>query len=188
MSRSSAIVATSPLMSGVVLILLALAVREDLLRHRIPNQLNLAGLVLAVGLAFLINGVSGVLTAVYGAVVGAAMFLPFYFLRGMGAGDVKLMAVAGAFLGPFHALLAAAMALMAGALLGVIIVGRRLVESRLPAQSSSAEVGSTWRRVTIISAIGKERFPYALAIASGVVAMLWQRGSISELLALVGVP
>jgi prepilin peptidase CpaA len=176
------------MMTVVIIVVLALAVREDLLRHRIPNSLNLAGLVLAVGLAFLIDGVGGALTAAGGAVVGAAALLPFYLLRGMGAGDVKLMAVAGAFLGPFHALLAAAMALMAGAVLAVIIVGWRLVEPRPPVQSSSAEAASTWRAVATISTVGKERFPYALAIATGVVAMLWQRGSISGLLALVGVP
>jgi Flp pilus assembly protein protease CpaA len=98
------------------------------------------------------------------------------------------MAVAGAFLGPFHALLAAAMALMAGGGLAVIIVAWRLIEPRSAVQSSSAEAASTWRREATISNVGKERFPYALAIATGVVAMLWQRGSISSLLALVGVP
>jgi len=176
-------------MTGVVLVVFALAVREDLLKHRIPNSLNLAGLVLGVGLAFLLDGVGGALAATGGALVGAAALLPFYLLRGMGAGDVKLMAAAGAFLGPLHALLAAAMALMAGAVLAVFIIAWRLVEPRSPLHSSpSAEATSTWRTVAALSTVGKERFPYALAIAGGVVAMLWQRGSMSGLLALVGVP
>jgi len=148
MATPSAVIVTSPLMTGVVLVVFALAVREDLLKHRIPNSLNLAGLVLGVGLAFLLDGVGGALAATGGALVGAAALLPFYLLRGMGAGDVKLMAAAGAFLGPLHALLAAAMALMAGAVLAVFIIAWRLVEPRSPLHSSPSKLlrrGGPWR-------------------------------------------
>ena len=113
----------------LLLSVLAWAAREDLLRHRIPNELNLAAMLAAIGLAYSSGGTHGVASSVAGAAVGCAAFAPFYLLRGMGAGDVKLMAAAGAFLGPADALAAAALAIVMGGALAVAVVMLRLVES-----------------------------------------------------------
>jgi len=177
-----------PVMTGVVVTLLALAVREDLLRHRIPNALNMAGVILGFGLATLAGGASGAIHSVGGALVGCAVLSPFYLLRGMGAGDVKLMGATGAFLGPSGALIAAALALMAGAALGVAIVLWRLVEPRPLLETSTFGEGSgVWRAVATILVVRKERFPYAVAIAIGVVATLLMRGSLGALSAALGI-
>ena len=40
-------------MAAAAIMILGLAVREDLIRHRIPNTLTVAGLVLGLGLALL---------------------------------------------------------------------------------------------------------------------------------------
>jgi len=175
-------------MTGSVILVLALAVRADLLEHRIPNALNLAGLILGTGLACLVGGTSGIVYSAGGALVGSAVLIPLYLARGMGAGDVKLMGAAGAFLGPSGALLAAALTLIAGAVLGIAVVLWRLVEPRSPlATSPPAEASVAWRAAATISIARKERFPYAVAIAVGVVATLWLRGALGVLVSAFGV-
>ena len=99
----------------------------------------------------------------------------------MGAGDVKLMAAAGAFLGPADALAAAALAIVMGGALAVAVVMLRLVEST-PVRGFSLRDGSApvLRLFATISAARKERFPYATAIAAGVVTTLALQGSLGQ--------
>jgi prepilin peptidase CpaA len=174
--------------TGTLLIVLAFAVREDLLRQRIPNTLNAAALFLGLTMASLTAGWSGFINSFGGALVGCAALVPFYLLRGMGAGDVKLMAAAGSFMGPSSALLAAAMALVAGASLAVAIIVWRLVESRPHLDVSSASgTAAAWRAAATISTVRHERFPYAVAIGVGVVGALWLQGLLGSLVTALGI-
>ena len=50
------------------------------------------------------GGLPGLGLSLGGWLVGCALFLPWFLLRGMGAGDVKLLAALGAWLGPRDAL------------------------------------------------------------------------------------
>src|SRR3712207_9290397 len=72
----------------------------DVRSRRIPNWLT-ASLVLA-GIALNVwrAGLLGVALAAAGVALGLAVLLPVYMLRGIGAGDVKLLAGLGAVLGP----------------------------------------------------------------------------------------
>ena len=74
----------------------------DLRFRRIPNWLNLSGLILGFCLNLFFFGIHGMLTAGEGLLLAAAVYLPLYCLRGRGAGDVKLMAALGALVGPFN--------------------------------------------------------------------------------------
>jgi len=71
----------------------------DLRTRRIPNWLVLTGLLLG----FLLNGFlfygQGVLRSAGGMGLALLIYLPMYVLRGMGGGDVKLMAALGAIAG-----------------------------------------------------------------------------------------
>src|SRR5215472_16329794 len=87
----------------------------DLRCHRIPNTITVQAALLGVAVSLLASGSMGAVQSVAGLVVGLATFLPFYLLRGFGAGDVKAMAAVGAFLGPKGVLLAAAFTLILGA-------------------------------------------------------------------------
>ena len=93
--------------------LLALAAAWDVRTRRIPNGLTLAGL--AAG--FLWHGVRGggpgLLLSGEGVGVAALAFLP-YAVRGLGAGDVKLLGAVGALAGP---------AFMLWTLLGAALAG-----------------------------------------------------------------
>jgi prepilin peptidase CpaA len=73
----------------------------DVRSHRIPNWLTGGGIVIA--LVFAAVGVppqqEGFLSSLGGMATGLAVLLPMYLLRVMGAGDVKLMGMVGAFVG-----------------------------------------------------------------------------------------
>ncbi len=98
----------------------------DLRLRRIPNWLNLSGIILGFGLNTYFLAGRGAAMASLGFLLALAVYTPLYLLRGMGAGDVKLMAAIGAIAGPanwFNIFLATA--LLGGALSILLIVLRR---------------------------------------------------------------
>lgn len=105
-----------------LLVFLMAALVSDLRRHIIPNALVLIGLL--AGLLFRLDyiGVGGLVHGFGGVFLGFLLFLPFYVLGGMAGGDVKLMAMVGAFLGPDETLLAVACTLVFGGVCGFLIV------------------------------------------------------------------
>lgn len=87
--------------SMVLLSLLAIAAVIDYRTYRIPNWVTFSGMVFGLVYSALNPGVmdKGLLWALAGLGLGFAAMLPMYVMRVMGAGDVKLMAMAGSFLG-----------------------------------------------------------------------------------------
>jgi len=66
--------------------------------RRIPNFITLPLMVIGLVAQGLMHGWLGMGYSVAGFLVGAGLFFPLYWLRGMGAGDLKLIAAIGAFL------------------------------------------------------------------------------------------
>jgi len=92
-----------PLIVRVVLAAIVLiAAIYDFRFRRIPNWLNLSGLLLGFGLNALFFQVHGAISAGQGLLFAIAIYMPLYLLRGMGAGDVKLMAALGSLVGPWN--------------------------------------------------------------------------------------
>lgn len=85
----------------VLLLLLAAhlagAVYWDIRERRVPNKVVLSGLLTAFVFHTLASGLPGLGAAFAGALTGLLVLLPVNLLRLTGAGDVKLMAMAGAF-------------------------------------------------------------------------------------------
>jgi len=179
--------ATHQLSTLLLLGLLAGAVLIDMQRHRVPNLISLGGLVLGLGLnVWLLGpGTEGLLAALGGVLLGLLVFLPFYATGGMGAGDVKLMAMVGAYLDPLHALLAAGLSLAAGSLMGLGILllrrGTSCMARRYTSTFQCLAVTGKWSYVPpAADEPAAARFPYALAIALGTLATLWWSGTLSE--------
>ena len=72
----------------------------DLRIRRIPNWISLSGVILGLGLNVYFQAWSGAITAAGGLIAALCIYLPLYALKGMGAGDVKLMGAVGAIAGP----------------------------------------------------------------------------------------
>lgn len=68
--------------------------------RRIPNWLTVSGIFFGVSLRTIIAGWPGAKASLEGAGLALLLLLPFVLLRALGAGDWKLMAAVGAFLGP----------------------------------------------------------------------------------------
>lgn len=167
--------------SVTLLVILAVAVREDLSSHRIPNGLTLGALALGIVLQAYGGGLDAFRLSIAGAAAGLAMLLPFYLMKGMGAGDVKLMMAAGAFLGPVDASVAVLLSLVAGAVLAVVIVVWRVASATgVPALSGNGAAGDS-KLQSAFTRAAAEKFPYAAAIAAGVVATMWLRGFLQPL-------
>ncbi|HUB77875.1 MAG TPA: prepilin peptidase [Bryobacteraceae bacterium] len=101
------------------------AITDDLRRRQIANWINLSGLAAGLICHFVSGGLAGLGRSAGGAALGFALFLIFYCLGGMGAGDLKLSAAFGALLGPSGILVAALLAAPIGALVaGVLLIWR----------------------------------------------------------------
>ena len=101
----------------------------DLDHQIIPNYISLPGIPIGIACSFILPPTF--MESLIGAVVGAGILLlvayGYYFFtkkEGMGMGDVKLLAMIGAFLGPWSVL----STIMAASCLGLLMgVGSALV-------------------------------------------------------------
>ena len=89
-----------PVYAVLLAALAAAAAYYDVQYRRVPNWLVLIGLVLGFGLNTFVFEAAGFMIALKGFGLATIVYFPLYLLRGMGAGDVKLMMALGAILGP----------------------------------------------------------------------------------------
>lgn len=69
--------------------------------RRIPNWLTVSGFALGLGANAFVGGWNGIIGGLEGAGIGIGVLLIPVMLRGIGAGDLKLMGALGACLGPW---------------------------------------------------------------------------------------
>jgi prepilin peptidase CpaA len=142
-----------------VLVILAVAAICDWRSHRIPNVLSLGGALFALMLQWSLNGAFGLMVAALGWIACLACFIPFYAGGGMAAGDVKLMAAVGAFIGPVPGIAASIFSLVAGGLIAILTVAVVL--------GPVALTGTRHIEKGALRSALKQRIPYAGAIAAG---------------------
>ena len=158
--------------------LLALAVWWDIHTQRIPNTLVLIGLVLGYASACLPNGI-GWQSSALGSLVGLGVFLPLYVLRILGAGDVKLLAAVGAFVGYPSILKVALLTGFAGGILSLMWAWRygdlqaMLIRMHTGVLSFVINAFSGGRLQQWRMVVGTYRLPYALAIALGTFSQIY---------------
>ena len=173
-----------PLLLPLLLLfaLLGATVWHDVRARRIPNAIVFPGALAAFALHALLPagdglfggqvGGLGLLQSLGGWGLGLALLLPMYALRMMGAGDVKLLAMVGAFVGVDQILTVALATLLAGGVLALVFAAWQRSLRRL--------VGNAWHMAmhTAVSALtgsivapvappqaASGRLPYAVAIA-----------------------
>lgn len=147
-------------------IALAAAVVIDVRTRRIPNWLTGAIAGGGFGLAFG-GGVVTPLQAALGLVVGLLLMLPGHVIGATGAGDVKLMAAVGTFLGPGLAFRAFLYSALAGGVLALAIAARRGLLTDTVLGTSRLVTAPASTRDTVVSPARGNRFAYGPAIAAG---------------------
>ena len=115
----------SNLSTALLLAILVIAAVIDMKQHRLPNVLTVSAAVLGISFQCWLYGWNGLMNGVAGFFAGLLLFLPFYAIRWMDAGDVKLMAAVGTFLGWPESALAMALSLGAGSMIAFAIMAVR---------------------------------------------------------------
>lgn len=178
-------IVAAPVLFALGMFLLG-AVRSDIGQRRISNCLVLAGSCVGIacnsilpegnGFASQLPGGLGFWGAAGGFMAGLGLMLPFYMLRAMGAGDVKLMAMVGAFLGP-HAVVGVVVAtFLVGGVMALAVVLRNGSLRRLLANLQTMLLASFFKlalkEVPTVDAavVSAGKLPYAVAIAGGTMA------------------
>ena len=152
----------------------------DLRSRKVPNALTFGATAGAFAFFLITAGWPALGWSAGGWLVGLLMFLPLFALRGIGGGDVKLLAALGAWVGPAQVVWLALYTALAGGAFALIVA-----LSRGYARQAFANVWSLltfWRvaglqphpALTIDSATAV-RLPYALPIAAGLAVTLWLR-------------
>lgn len=135
---------------------------------------------MALVASLMTGGVSAFAWSGAGWLVAVILFVPFFALRGMGAGDVKLLGAISAWLGPLGALYLAFFTAIAGGILALLVV---LLRGYLRQALRNLWLLLThWRvvgfrplpPVTLEDGLGP-RLAYAVPIAVGTVTTLWLR-------------
>lgn len=159
--------------------LLAAAVMHDVRARRIPNAIVFPGALAALALHALLPagqglfgvpmGGLGILSSLGGLALGLAILMPMYLLRLMGAGDVKLLAMVGAFVGAGDILAVSVATLLAGGVLALAWALwqrslRQLLGNALQMVLHSGLSGLAGGVAPPAAASG--RLPYAVAIAA----------------------
>lgn len=97
-----------------------LAAWMDWRTRRIPNWITVPGMILGIATNTILAGWPGAKASLAGAGLALALLLPLVLMRGLGAGDWKLMAAVGAFLGPMLFLLSLLVSILISGLMAFI--------------------------------------------------------------------
>src|SRR6266699_4321144 len=104
---------------------------SDVKERRIPNLLTYPALVAGLLLQGIFHGWRGLLLGAGGGLLFGGMFLLFYLVRAMGAGDVKLAAALGCIVGSSATLQVMLATALAGGVLAIffMVLSGRVVET-----------------------------------------------------------
>lgn len=164
---------------AALLVILVVATWIDIREHRIPNWLVAVGLVFAVAHHALSLSGQGAVYAAAGLVVGMLTLMPLYVMGTMGAGDVKLMGMVGAYIGTSAVLGAVLATMIAGGLLALIASAYKRA---LPDLVGNLRTMLIQRDIRRMGGAGSEampappsvgKLPYAVAIAAGTIVQIF---------------
>lgn len=152
----------------------------DVRSRRIPNALTFGAAGAALVFASVTGGFSGLGWSLGGWALATAMWIPIYALGGMGAGDVKLMAAVGAWLGPGPVFFAALYSASAGA---VMAVGVAIAQGAVRQTYQNVQLLLMHWRVAgfaphaqlTLDTASSPRLAYAVPIFAGTLAAIWFR-------------
>jgi prepilin peptidase CpaA len=151
----------------------------DLRWRRVPNWLTLSGLMLGIALNIFVSGRAGLVTSSAGFGLAVLVYAPLYLLRGIGAGDLKLMAAVGAIVGPGNWLVIFVFSALAGGVAALVLAAakkrlRRTFENLwfVLARLSSVKAPHSDRPDLAVGSPEALHLPHAVVIGCGTIAFL----------------
>ncbi|MDX9870868.1 MAG: A24 family peptidase [Clostridia bacterium] len=160
------------LIDYLLLLVLAVSIYTDIREQKIYNIVLFPAFLLAWAFHFRTGGGTGLLTSLHGAGLGLGLFLIPYVAGGLGAGDVKLLALVGACKGSAFVFTAFFLTALLGGIIALALliyrgellkVWVRLKDALIVCIFSSFKV---WNLGSLKDA-GSVSFPYGVAIALG---------------------
>lgn len=176
-SRFQSALVNAPLWVAIpVVALTVVATRMDLRTRKIPNVITGPALLLGVGTHLVLGGPAGAASALAGALLAGVILLPGWLAKWMGAGDVKLMAAVGAWLGYPRSLYAVLAALITGGLISLVVAARRglLVRTLRGAALLIPGVAARQGRSGTEPESSGVYVPFAFAVLVGSLFALWR--------------
>ncbi len=158
-----------------LVIVLIICMVTDYKYRKIYNKVLFPSLIIAFLLNFLFYGTQGLRISGVGSLVGFGFFfLPFVF-RWIAAGDIKLVAVVGAFKGYEFVLLACLFIAAVGGVLSIFyVIKHKQVKQTIT--KLSYFIGSLFAYKKNLTSVSKEiessSIPYGIAIGIGTMATL----------------
>lgn len=180
LTGTSPLAGFDPVPWAVVLAAACVGAAWDARVQRLPNALTLPLLALGLVYAGVATGAAGVLSALLASVTLALPFIVLWLFAKGGAGDAKMMAAVGAWLGASQGITVLVAVTLAGAVLGTVLAfsrgdGVRLVRDTARAASAALAVAlgrlpAQHLAATMPAPRAGQRFPYGVAILSGIAA------------------
>ena len=154
---------------GVVIGASLAAAVWDILRGRIPNVLTGPLLISGLAYAALRAGLAGVADSAVACLLLSGPFVLLFAFAGGGAGDAKLMAGIGAWLGVRNGLAALASVAVSGAVLAIgFALARAWCRRSRAATPAGAVAKDAADRLTEVRPIRRTTVPYGVAVLAGV--------------------
>ena len=162
------------------LIVLAVATFTDLRNRRIPNWLVLPFMLAGIAVSGWLHGWHGIGQSFAGLGLGVLIYGFLFWLGGMGAGDVKLCAAIGAWIGPNQLFIALVITAMAGGIMVLCWAAFGGFLKDLFTGAGSVVFGWKERGMhrdpeMVLSNPLKRKMPYAPAIAIGTLISFFAR-------------
>lgn len=171
--------------STVIIVALAVALAVtaavcDVRERRIPNWLTYPMFFCGLVVQALVNGWRGLLFSIAGGAFFGGLFLLFYLVRAMGAGDVKLAAALGTVVGLPASVTVLLSTALAGGVLAILFVGAdgllKTLKSTLFVFGFHLRHGLHQHPEVNLDNPKAVRMPYGLAFAAG--TLYWAASSL----------
>lgn len=104
----------------VLLLILMAAVYTDYKQNRIPNWMIVFGVFSGCFISFIHGGLGMLLEGIIGMILPIVLLYPVFMIGGIGAGDLKLFAVAGSYLGIKGIIFSFVIAFLIGATISLV--------------------------------------------------------------------
>lgn len=166
------------------LIVVLIATATDLRWRRIPNWLVLPFLIAGFAVSAWLHGWQGLAHSAEGMALGLFVFGIIFWVGGMGAGDVKLCAAIGAWVGPQQMLMALIFISLAGGVMAIVWSVAGGFAGELFQETGYLVLGGRKRKAGADAASPQAReaqvpmrrkMPYAPAIAIGTLLSFFAR-------------